>query len=80
MFNSSTFNFGLKQEVRACIYKDPSGGSPLEIVELEETSGVWSTKGPKNWDGCYYTYEVSVYHPSTLQIVKCYANDPYARG
>ncbi|KAM6600703.1 hypothetical protein CsatA_020312 [Cannabis sativa] len=68
------------QAVRACIYKDSSGGSPLEIVQLEETKGVWSTKGPKSWDGCYYVYEVSVYHPSTLQIVKCHANDPYARG
>ncbi|XP_062091962.1 pullulanase 1, chloroplastic [Humulus lupulus] len=68
------------QKVRACIYKDSSGGSPLEIVQLEETQGVWSTKGPKSWDGCYYVYEVSVYHPSTLQIVKCHASDPYARG
>lgn len=69
-----------KQEVCVCIYKEPSGGSPLEVVQLEEFNGVWSTKGPKSWEGCYYVYEVSVYHPSTLRIEKCYANDPYARG
>lgn len=68
------------QAVHACIYRDPSGGDPLEIVLLEEVNGVWSTNGPKSWGGCYYVYEVSVYHPSTLQIEKCYANDPYARG
>ncbi|MBA0566593.1 hypothetical protein Golob_011400 [Gossypium lobatum] len=68
------------QAVYAHIYKDPVGGSPLEIIPLEETNGVWSTKGPKSWEGCYYMYEVSVYHPSTLHIEKCYANDPYARG
>ncbi|KAA3453437.1 Pullulanase 1, chloroplastic-like protein [Gossypium australe] len=68
------------QAVYAHIYKDPLGGSPLEIIPLEETNGVWSTKGPKSWEGCYYMYEVSVYHPSTLHIEKCYANDPYARG
>ncbi|OMO65703.1 hypothetical protein CCACVL1_21428, partial [Corchorus capsularis] len=68
------------QAVHAHIYKDPVGGGPLEIIPLEETNGVWSTKGPKSWEGCYYVYEVSVYHPSTLQIEKCYANDPYARG
>ncbi|XP_007010038.2 PREDICTED: pullulanase 1, chloroplastic isoform X1 [Theobroma cacao] len=68
------------QAVHAHIYKDPMGGSPLEIIQLVETNGVWSTKGPKRWEGCYYVYEVSVYHPSTLQIEKCYANDPYARG
>ena len=70
----------LKQAIRACVYKDPLGGTPTEIVELEEANGVWSTKGPKSWDGCYYVYEVSVYHPSTLKIEKCTANDPYARG
>ncbi|EXB96160.1 Pullulanase 1 [Morus notabilis] len=68
------------QAVQALIYKDPSGESSLEILQLEETNGVWSKKGPKSWDGCYYIYEVSVYHPSALKIVKCYANDPYARG
>lgn len=68
------------QSVSACIYRDPLGGNPLEVVQLKENDGVWSIKGPKSWEGCYYVYEVSVYHPSTLQIEKCYANDPYARG
>lgn len=69
-----------KQAVSVLIYKEPSGGNPLQIVQLEEVNGVWSTTGPKSWEGCYYEYEVSVYHPSTLQIEKCHANDPYARG
>ncbi|KAF3434074.1 hypothetical protein FNV43_RR25177 [Rhamnella rubrinervis] len=68
------------QAVRACIYRDDSDRIPLEIVQLEEDNGVWSTKGPKGWEGCYYVYEVSVYHPSTQKNEKCYANDPYARG
>ncbi|OIW01726.1 hypothetical protein TanjilG_03864 [Lupinus angustifolius] len=66
--------------VHAYIYKDPSGDDPIEIVLLEEEHGVWITKGPKSWEGCYYVYEVTVYHPSTLRVEKCYANDPYARG
>ncbi|XP_061362287.1 pullulanase 1, chloroplastic [Gastrolobium bilobum] len=68
------------QAVHAYIYKDPSGDDPMEIVPLEEEHGVWKTKGPKSWEGCYYVYEVCVYHPSTLRVEKCYANDPYARG
>lgn len=52
----------------------------MEIVQLEEVNGVWSTEGPKRWESYYYVYEVSVYHPSTLQVEKCHANDPYARG
>nr|XP_015876702.2 pullulanase 1, chloroplastic [Ziziphus jujuba var. spinosa] len=68
------------QEVQVCIYRDGSADNPQEIIRLEEYNGVWSTKGPKGWEGCYYVYEVSVYHPSTQKIEKCYANDPYARG
>lgn len=68
------------QAVRAFIYRDPTGGHPVEVVQLEEFNGVWSAKGPRTWEGCYYVYEVSVYHPSTLRVEKCIANDPYARG
>nr|KYP60685.1 hypothetical protein KK1_023096 [Cajanus cajan] len=68
------------QAVHAYIYKNPSGDDPTEIVCLEEENGVWRTKGPKSWERCYYVYEVCVYHPSTLRVEKCYANDPYARG
>ncbi|KAI4346471.1 hypothetical protein L6164_007365 [Bauhinia variegata] len=68
------------QAVRAYIYSDSSGGSPLEIIQLEEDNGVWKTKGPRSWEGSYYVYEVSVYHLSTLSVEKCFANDPYARG
>lgn len=68
------------QAVSACIYKDPLDRNPVEIIQLKEDNGVWSVEGPKSWDGCYYIYELSVYHPSTSQIEKCYANDPYARG
>ncbi|XP_015170912.1 pullulanase 1, chloroplastic isoform X2 [Solanum tuberosum] len=68
------------QAVEALIYKSPSEADPVEIVQLKELDGVWSAKGPMHWEGCYYVYEVSVYHPSTLRIEKCVSNDPYARG
>lgn len=68
------------QMVNTCIYKDGSIVEPMEIIQLEEFNGVWSAKGPRSWEGCYYVYEVSVYHPCTLRMEKCIANDPYARG
>ncbi|KAF5729467.1 hypothetical protein HS088_TW21G01633 [Tripterygium wilfordii] len=68
------------QDVRASIYRDQLDVNPVEIVSLEEINGVWNTKGPRSWEGCYYVYEVTVYHPSTLKIENCCANDPYARG
>ncbi|KAK1409637.1 hypothetical protein QVD17_36166 [Tagetes erecta] len=68
------------QNVRALIYNGPSGDDAQEIVQLTESNGVWSVNISRSWEGCYYVYEVSVYHPSTLKIEKCFANDPYARG
>ncbi|CAH2074179.1 unnamed protein product [Thlaspi arvense] len=68
------------QAVSVCIYKSPLDKTPMEIYQLKEVNGVWSTEGPSSWEGCHYVYEVSVYHPSTLKVETCYANDPYARG
>ncbi|CAM8910611.1 unnamed protein product [Rhodiola kirilowii] len=68
------------QLVRAFIYTGPSGGDPVDVVQLEEIDGVWRTCGPRMWEGCYYVYEVTVYHYSTMKVEICYANDPYARG
>lgn len=68
------------QTVSASIFRDPSGGEPLQTVKLNDTNGVWSAVGPRSWEGCYYVYEVDVYHHTTLKIEKCFANDPYARG
>ncbi|XP_031092052.1 pullulanase 1, chloroplastic isoform X1 [Ipomoea triloba] len=66
--------------VRAFIYTDPLGGEAFEIVELKEIDGVWTVTVPRHWEGYYYTYEVSVYHPTTLQIEKFLTCDPYSRG
>lgn len=68
------------QAVCACVYKNANSRDPVEVVQLKEANGVWSVEGSKDWEGCYYVYEVNVYHPSTLHVEKCYANDPYARG
>ncbi|KAL8052039.1 hypothetical protein ABFX02_06G187100 [Erythranthe guttata] len=68
------------QKVNVLIYGEGESGDHLEVVPLEESNGVWSAKGPLNWEGCYYVYEVYVYHHSTSRIEKCIANDPYARG
>lgn len=67
------------QEVTVCFYEGPTG-DPKEHVKMEEIKGVWSTVGPRDWEGRYYTYEITVFHPSTSRVEKCQANDPYARG
>eukprot|EP01018_Ginkgo_biloba_P020654 Gb_39232 [translate_table: standard] len=68
------------QCVRAFIYSSPKGGVPLEDIQLQEDNGVWSTCGPRNWEGKYYLYEVTVFHHSTQRVEICLVNDPYSRG
>jgi hypothetical protein len=67
------------QDVSVSFYDGPVGPL-LETVQLNESNGVWSITGPRNWENRYYLYEVTVYHPATSQVEKCLADDPYARG
>ncbi|KAG0524993.1 hypothetical protein BDA96_06G017200 [Sorghum bicolor] len=67
------------QDVSVNFYDGPAGPL-LETVQLNESNGVWSVTGPRNWENRYYLYEVTVYHPATANIEKCLAADPYARG
>nr|BAA09167.1 starch debranching enzyme precursor [Oryza sativa] len=67
------------QDVRVCFYDGPAGPL-LQTVQLKELNGVWSVTVPRYPENQYYLYEVKVYHPSTSQVEKCLADDPYARG
>ncbi|KAJ4800593.1 Pullulanase [Rhynchospora pubera] len=82
-FSNDTISLNLwaptAQEVNVCFYESPTGDT-VEHVKMEEINGVWSTVGPRDWEGRYYTYEITVFHPSTSRLEKCQANDPYARG
>ena len=40
-------------EAVSLFLRAPTARNPLEIVQLEEDNGVWSTKGPNGWEGCY---------------------------
>ncbi|VFQ83663.1 unnamed protein product [Cuscuta campestris] len=66
--------------VRAFIYNSPLNGDPFDIVELKEANDVWTATLPRHWEGYYYAYEVSVYHPTTSQIETSLTCDPYSRG
>ncbi|GLJ06318.1 hypothetical protein SUGI_0036280 [Cryptomeria japonica] len=68
------------QCVRVFVYSSPSGGSPLETIHLKEEGGVWSTCGPRSWEGKYYLCEVTVFHPGSQRVEICMVNDPYSRG
>ncbi|KAM3207933.1 hypothetical protein ACQJBY_062920 [Aegilops geniculata] len=67
------------QDVSVCFFDGPAG-PVLETVQLEESNGVWSVTGPREWENRCYLYEVNVYHPTKAQVLKCLAGDPYARG
>ncbi|KAL5214545.1 hypothetical protein ABZP36_003697 [Zizania latifolia] len=67
------------QDVSVLFYDGPAGPL-LKTLQLKEFNGVWSVSVPRSWENQYYLYEVKVYHPSTSQVEKCLADDPYARG
>lgn len=66
--------------MRLFLFSTPADGEPDEKLQLQESNGVWSIVGPSSWNGKYYLYEVTVYHPATQQIEVSLANDPYSRG
>ncbi|KAI0513966.1 hypothetical protein KFK09_009998 [Dendrobium nobile] len=68
------------QVVHALLYKCPSAGDPFECIHLKDQDGVWCAVGPRSWEGCYYVYQISVYHQSTVRVETYTVSDPYARG
>ncbi|BFI23877.1 pullulanase [Marchantia polymorpha subsp. ruderalis] len=68
------------QSVRLILFHSPAGGEHFEVLQMNESDGVWSVQGPAEWKGKYYLYEVTVFHPTTQKVEKSLACDPYSRG
>ena len=42
--------------------------------------GEWAAAGPPWWQGLFYLFELTVFHPATGALETCLATDPYSRG
>ncbi|WP_437184577.1 pullulanase-type alpha-1,6-glucosidase [Streptomyces xanthophaeus] len=47
-------------------------------MRRDDATGVWSVRGERNWTGKPYRYDVSVWAPSTRQVVRNLVTDPYS--
>ncbi|MGA5117131.1 pullulanase-type alpha-1,6-glucosidase [Streptomyces pseudogriseolus] len=47
-------------------------------MRRDDATGVWSVTGPRSWEGEEYRYAVTVWAPSTRELVTNKVTDPYA--
>ncbi|MFJ3834632.1 pullulanase-type alpha-1,6-glucosidase [Streptomyces sp. NPDC090054] len=47
-------------------------------MRRDDTTGVWSVRGERSWNGKPYRYAVTVWAPSTRQVVRNLVTDPYS--
>ncbi|MFD9357522.1 pullulanase-type alpha-1,6-glucosidase [Streptomyces sp. NPDC060031] len=47
-------------------------------MRRDDTTGVWSVRGERGWAGKRYRYAVTVWAPSTRQVVRNLVTDPYS--
>jgi len=66
------------QDVRLLLYPNATAGTPSATVPMtrDDNSGVWSATGP--WRNRYYRYAVTVWAPSTQDVVTNEVTDPYS--
>lgn len=47
-------------------------------MRRDDATGVWSVRGERGWTGKRYRYAVTVWAPSTAQVVRNLVTDPYS--
>ncbi|MEU2452666.1 pullulanase-type alpha-1,6-glucosidase [Streptomyces sp. NPDC012765] len=47
-------------------------------MRRDDATGVWSVRGERSWTGKPYRYDVTVWAPSTRQVVRNLVTDPYS--
>ncbi|CAM5420486.1 1,4-alpha-glucan branching enzyme [Streptomyces avidinii] len=56
---------------------DGKGGRTVPM-RRDDATGVWSVRGERSWTGKPYRYAVTVWAPSTRQVVRNLVTDPYS--
>ncbi|GAB5380462.1 MAG: hypothetical protein Alis3KO_26020 [Aliiglaciecola sp.] len=57
--------------------KQPIEGGQVSLTE-DKNTGIWRGLSVRAPQGTYYRYQMSVYHPQTLQNEKVWVTDPYS--
>lgn len=64
------------------LYTDTSSSTDATVYEMtrDDENGTWSITGEADWYLQYYTFNVTVYAPTELEIVENEVTDPYSVG
>jgi len=55
--------------------------NPASLTMTENTNtGIWSIIGDSSFDGAYYQYQVTIYHPESKKIETLITTDPYSKS
>lgn len=62
------------------LYADSNPRTDADVIEMtrDDQSGVWRVTGTPDWVGQFYTYSVTVFAPTTMEIVTNEVTDPYS--
>ena len=52
--------------------------TPSTAMVFNENSGTWTAELPKDTEGLFYQYDITVYHPATGQVENIVTTDPYS--
>lgn len=52
--------------------------TPDQVIVMEEKNGVWSAHLPRRWEGRYYQFQVTVWHPTEAAFLTHNTTDPYS--
>jgi pullulanase len=66
------------QRVSLELFDQQSDTSPLKVIPMHESNGVWTANGDGSWVGKYYLYSVSVYVPADQAVDTNVTTDPYS--
>ncbi|MGW6576126.1 pullulanase-type alpha-1,6-glucosidase [Streptomyces sp. NPDC054945] len=53
-------------------------GGRTVAMRRDDATGVWSVRGERSWTGKPYRFDVTVWAPSTRQVVRNLVTDPYS--
>ncbi|MFU8853820.1 pullulanase-type alpha-1,6-glucosidase [Micromonospora sp. SL1-18] len=60
------------------LFDSPTAEPETVSMGRDDTTGVWSVRGTKDWTGKYYRYQVEAWQPAEQKIVTASVTDPYS--
>ena len=62
------------EKMQLHLYKDGSGDTPYESLELSSDEGVWKIEIPADYEGSYYSFQATIDGQTMMEVV-----DPYVK-